>query len=190
MEKTEEEGTIKSWNIKHSPPDCSSFFFCNATTRSTSKVYPASLYVRGHLEMVWATAPPPPPPLPSPMMLCSFCVSELRSKWSHLPKVGTICLSQQGYYSSCLRDESCATRRLTSQVGVFLCVLFLFLLNYLLCSICLWVSVVEQLMVTWVKCLSPSADFAANFTEQWFQVWRHFATALESDDSNSMKSQT
>lgn len=100
------------------------------------------------------------------------------------------CFYKRGYYSSCLRDESCATRCLTSQGGVFWFVLFLFLLNCLLRSICLWVSVADQLMGMWAKCLSPSADFIADFTAQWFQVWGHFATALESDDSSSMKSQT
>lgn len=86
--------------------------------------------------MVCVTVVPPP----DLMMLRPFCALEFRSRWSHQPKVGAICFYQRGYYSSCLRDESCATRCLTSQVGVFLFVLFLFLLNYLLCSICLWVS--------------------------------------------------
>lgn len=57
------------------------------------------------------------------------------------PKQETSVLRHRGYYSSCLRDKSCATACLTSQLGV---VVFSFSFFFCSCKtfcICLWVRV-------------------------------------------------
>lgn len=131
-----------------------------------SKVYQASVCVRGHLQTAWTTV--------TSDLFSGSCFEESEFFGEDdltSPKQEPSVLRHRGYYSSCLRDKSCATACLTSQLGVVVFSFSFFVPAKLSAS----ASESEwhyQLMRMWAKCLSRSADSAADFTVEGFQVWR------------------